>query len=78
MLKVTWHEQNLFLVLKTSGSRISMTKLRSCPAYMCDLIKFNADLHTRTGRYNKLNLAYLRFNREAEGGKTLSVSASRF
>ena len=45
---------------------------------MCDLIKFNADPHTRTGRYSKLNLAYLRFNREAEGGKTLSVSASRF
>ena len=50
----------------------------SCPAYMCDLIKFNADLHTRTGRYSKLNLAYLGFNRKAEGGKTLSVSASRF
>ena len=29
----------------------------SCPAYMYDLLKFNADLHTRTGRYNKLNLA---------------------
>ena len=36
----------------------------SCPACMYDLLKFNADLHTRTGRYNKLNLACPRFNRK--------------
>ena len=49
----------------------------SCPAYMYDLLKFNADLHTRTGRYIKLNLTCPRFNRETEGGKTFSVSATR-
>ena len=49
----------------------------SCPAYMYDLLKFNADLPTRTGRYNKLNLACPRFNRETEGGRSLSVFATR-
>ena len=49
----------------------------SCPTYMYDLLKFNADLHTRTGRYSKLNLACPRFNRETEGGRTFSVSATR-
>ena len=49
----------------------------SCPAYMYDLLKFNADLHTRTGRYNKLNLACPRFNRETEGGRSFSVFATR-
>ena len=44
---------------------------------MYDLLKFNADLHTRAGRYTKLNLACPRFNRETEGGKTFSVSATR-
>ena len=44
---------------------------------MYDLLKFNADLHTRAGRYIKLNLACPRFNRETEGGKTFSVSATR-
>ena len=38
---------------------------------MFDLIIFNADLHTRTGRYSKLNLAC-----ETEGGKTFCVSAT--
>ena len=33
---------------------------------MYDVLKFNADLHSRTGRYNKLNLACPRFNRETE------------
>ena len=49
----------------------------SCPAYMYDLLKFNADLHTRTGRYNKLNLACPRFNRKTEGGRSFSVFATR-
>ena len=49
----------------------------SRPAYIYDLLKFNADLHTRAGRYIKLNLAFPRFNRETEGGKTFSVSATR-
>ena len=51
--------------------------LGSCPAYMYDILKFNADLHLRTGRYSKLNFAYPRFNRETEGGRTFSVSATR-
>ena len=42
----------------------------SCPAYMSDLLKLNADLHRKTGRYSKLNLACPRFNRETEGGRT--------
>ena len=49
----------------------------SCPAYMYDLLKFNADLPTRTGRYNILNLACPRFNRETEGGRSFSVFATR-
>ena len=36
---------------------------------MYDPLKLNADLHTRTGRYGKLNLACPRFNRETEGGR---------
>ena len=28
--------------------------LGSCPAYMYDILKFNADLHSRTSRYSKL------------------------
>ena len=36
---------------------------------MYDPLKLNADLHTRTGRYSKLNLACPRFNRETEGGR---------
>ena len=49
----------------------------SYPTYMYDLFKFNADVHTRTGRYNKLNLVCPRFKRETEGGRTFSVSATR-
>ena len=49
----------------------------SCPAYMYDLLKFNADLHTQTGRYNKLNLACPRFNRKTEGGRSFCVFATR-
>ena len=49
----------------------------SCPTYMYDLLKFNADLHTRTGRYNKLNLACPRFNRKTEGGRSFCVFATR-
>ena len=51
--------------------------LGSCPAYMYDILKLNPDLHSRTGRYSKLNFAYPRFNRETEGGRTFSVSATR-
>ena len=40
--------------------------LGSCPAYMYDVLKFNADLHTRTGRYSRLNPACPRFNRRTE------------
>ena len=36
---------------------------------MYDLLKFNADVHTRTGRYSKLNLTCPRFNRGAKGGR---------
>ena len=36
----------------------------SRPAYMYDLLKFNADLHTRAGRYIKLNLACPRFKED--------------
>ena len=49
----------------------------SYPTYMYNLFKFNADVHTRTGRYNKLNLVCPRFKRETEGGRTFSVSATR-
>ena len=31
--------------------------LGSRPSHMYDILKFNADLHTRTGRYSKLILA---------------------
>ena len=37
----------------------------------------NADLHTQTDHYSKLNLAYPHFNHETEGGRTFSVSATR-
>ena len=50
--------------------------LGSCPVYMYDILKFNAD-HTRSGRYSKLNLACPHFNCETEGGRTYSVSATR-
>ena len=72
--KLTWFPA-FYDEVKLNNSNLVFKRLQwSCPAYMCDLIKFNADLHTRTG---KLNLACLRFNRETEGGKTLSVSATR-
>ena len=44
---------------------------------MYDLLKCNADLHARSGRYSALNLVSLRYNRESEGGRTFSVSATR-
>ena len=44
---------------------------------MYDLLKCNADLHTRSGRYSALNLVCPRYNRESEGGRTFSVSATR-
>ena len=81
---------------------------RNCPSCMYDLLKCNADLHTRSGRYSALNLVcpslpadvlwgsfvthswqtnpkgrlrggYVcpRYNRESEGGRTFSVSATR-
>ena len=40
-------------------------------------LKCNADLHTRSGRYSALNLVCPRYNRESEGGRTFSVSATR-
>ena len=49
----------------------------NCPSYMYDLLKCNADLHTRSGRYSALNLVCPRYNRESEGGRTFSVSATR-
>ena len=64
--------------VKLIESTLVLKRLQgSCPAYMYDLLKFNADLHTRTGRYNKLNLACPRFNRETEGGRSFSVFATR-
>ena len=45
--------------------------------YMYDLLKCNADLHTRSGRYSALKLVCPRYNRESEGGRTFSVSATR-
>ena len=50
----------------------------SCPGYMYDLLKCNADLHARSGRYSALNLVCPRYNRESDGGRTFSVSAIRF
>ena len=49
----------------------------NCPSYMYDLLKCNADLHTRRGRYSALNFVCPRYNRESERGKTFSVSATR-
>ena len=49
----------------------------SCPSYMYDLLKCNADLQTRSGRYSALNLVCLRYNRESEGRRTFSVPATR-
>ena len=68
----------VYYKFKLSKSALVFKHLQgSFPAYMYDLLKFNADLHTRTGRYIKLNLTCPRFNRETEGGKTFSVSATR-
>ena len=51
--------------IKLNKSTLVFKRLQgSCPAYMCDLLKFNADLHTRTGRYSKLNLACPRFKED--------------
>ena len=64
--------------VKLNKSTLVFKRLQgSCPAYMCDLLKFNADLHTQTGRYNKLNLACPRSNLKTEGGRTFSVSATK-
>ena len=49
----------------------------SCPAYMYNLLKFNADLHTRTGRYSKFHCACPFVNRETEGERSFSVPATR-
>ena len=49
----------------------------NCPSYMYDLLKCNTDLRPRSGRYSALNLVCPRYNRESEGGRTLSVSATR-
>ena len=49
----------------------------NCPSYMYDLLKCNADLHTRSGRYSALNLVCSRYNRESEGGRTFGVPATR-
>ena len=49
----------------------------NCHSYMYDLLKCNTDLHTRSGRYSALNLVCPRYNRESEGGRTFSVSATR-
>ena len=49
----------------------------NCPSYMYDLLKCNADLHTRSGWYSALNLVCPRYNHESEGGRTFSVSATR-
>ncbi|KAK2558760.1 hypothetical protein P5673_018969, partial [Acropora cervicornis] len=49
----------------------------NCPSYTYDLLKCNADLHTRSRRYSALNLVCPRYNRESEGGRTFSVSATR-
>ena len=51
--------------IKLNKSTLVFKRLQgSCPAYMCDLLKFNADLHTRTGRDSKLNLACPRFKED--------------
>ena len=46
----------------------------NCPSYMYDLLKCNADSHTRSGRCSALNLVCPSVS---EGGRTLSVSATR-
>ena len=38
----------------------------NCPSYMYDLLKLNADLHTRSGSYSALKLVCPRYNRESE------------
>jgi len=48
-----------------------------CPTYMFDLLKCNADLHSRAGRYSALNLVCPRFNRETEGEGSFGVFATR-
>jgi len=47
------------------------------PSYMYDLLKCNADSHTRSGRCSALNLVCPRYNCESDGGRTFSVSATR-
>ena len=49
----------------------------NCPSYMYDLLKCNADLHTRSGRYSALNFVCPRYDRKSEEGRTFSVSATR-
>ena len=49
----------------------------SWPTYMHDILTFNVDLHSQTGRYGKLNLTCPCFSCETEGGRTFSVSATR-
>ena len=64
--------------IKLNKSTLVFKRLQgSCPAYMCDLLKSNADLHRKTGPYSKLNLACPLFNRETEEGSTFSVSATK-
>ena len=56
--------------VKLNKSTLVLNLVLNCPAYMSDLFKFIANLHRKTGRYSKLNLACPRFNRETEGGRT--------
>ena len=48
------------------------------PGHMYDFLECNADLQTRSGRYSALNLVCPRYNRESDGERPFSVSASRF
>lgn len=49
-----------------------------CPPYMNSLLTRNADVHSRESRYGDFNLVCPRFKRETEGGRSFSVSTTRF
>ena len=68
-----------YVEAKVNKCSLVLTCLQgNCPSYVYDLLKCNADLHTRSGRYRALNLVCLSYNREqSEGGRTFSVSATR-
>ena len=47
------------------------------PDYIDDILKRNADLHTRSTRNASINLVCPKFKRETEGGRTVEVTSTR-